>query len=195
MKMYYNFSARGLKDYRKEYTAINDLLRKLGHNPTFSPDFSSNAEENIYSCSEETLQNIYTEAITAINRADLIILEVSIHSFSQGFLLNEALDKHKPVIALYHTSVKPAFSIGILSENLQVVEYNLQSLPDVLTEALKFAQEKIDIRFNMFLSPEVNNYIKWAAKKNHTQKANFIRSLVLKHKAEHEAEYNEDLGK
>jgi hypothetical protein len=195
MKVFYNFSARELKKYKRECLAIDELVKKLGHNHTFFPDFSDQAEQHIYSYGEETLQNIYTEAITAMNRSDIILLEVSVHSFTQGFLLNEALSKSKPVIALYHSSTKPAFSLGIISENLQVVEYTIENLPEVLSDAIKFAQEKIDIRFNMFVSPEINTYIKWAAKKNHTQKANFIRSLVLKHKAEHEEEYQEDVGK
>lgn len=181
MKVFFNTSARGMKSFGTECNQINDLLWKWGYYHTFSQDLSANAESNIYSYTEESLQNLYTEATRALTEADIVILELSIHSFTQGFLVKKALDQGKPVIGLYHDSAKVAFALGIDDDNFQIYEYNLQTLAQVLKDALEYAQEKSDIRFNMMISSKLNNYLKWVSRDKKTSRAAFVRSLIQKH--------------
>lgn len=186
MKVFYNYSARATKQYYKECVQIYDLLWKWGYTHTYSMDLSTEAERNIYSYTEDSLQNMYTEATRALTASDVVVLELSIHSFTQGFLVKKALDQGKPVIGLYNSDCKAAFVVGITDENFQVYEYNLKTLSTVLKDGLNYALEKSDIRFNMMLSSRLNNYLKWAARDSRISRATFIRTLLEEHMTKNE---------
>ncbi len=63
-----------------------------------------------------------------IKKADIIILEVSTHSLSMGYLLQQGLSMGKPVVALYAEGHNPAFINGIENEKLQIIEYSDENL-------------------------------------------------------------------
>ena len=179
MKVFFNASGRSLKKYSKECKAIRDLLKNMGYSHTFLSGWSE--AEPVYSYDEEALQILYKEALRGISEADIVVLELSTHSFTQGFLVKKALDSGKPVIALHNSEEKVAFVLGITDENLQVYSYTLKTLPDVLKESLAFAEDKTDIRFNCMLSSRLTNYLAWMARHKKITRAAFVRSLIQEH--------------
>lgn len=153
----------------------------MGYVHTYSTDTGKDAVRNVYNASEESMQNLYSEAVRALGEADIIVLELSVHSFTQGYLVKKALDQGKPVIGLHHDTTHVAFALGIEDENFQTYSYNLENSKQVLKDALSFALEKTDIRFNMMLSSKLNTYLKWAARDLKVTRASFVRNLLQQH--------------
>ncbi len=180
MKVYYNFSARGIPKYTPEYIQIDQVINALGHTHIFSNKFNADLAEKIYSAPEDELKDIYAEAIRNISRCDVLVLEITLPSISQGFIINKALTDNKPVIALYLEGSTPAFVIGINDEKLQVLQYSQENIRDVLKSALHFAQTKTDVRFNFFISAEMSTFLSELARENHKPKSNLLREQIKK---------------
>ncbi|MCX6817161.1 MAG: hypothetical protein NTZ93_04825 [Candidatus Beckwithbacteria bacterium] len=190
MKVFFTASPRGKKkDLNQNYQRIYELLEKLGC--VHLSDFIKKVEPKEFSLSteEERIEN-YKKTVKIIKEADLIVLETSLHSLATGYIANLALDLGKPVIALHAEKRKPYFLLGIQNEKLQVVEYSLSSLKDVLKNAVEYAGEKIDTRFNFFISPTIGNYLNWIAKHRKLPRAVYLRKLI-----EQDMEENKDYNK
>jgi len=120
----------------------------------------------------------YEESMKCINKADLMVMEVSGHSMSMGYLISKALEMNKPVIALYTVDHKPVFIKGIVNPKLILVEYTKDSLEKVMDEAFKKAKGLIDMRFNFFVSPKILTYLDWVAQRRMVPKSVFLRNLI-----------------
>ena len=177
MKIYFTCSARGINEYGENYKKIADFIADLGH--TSLDDYKRDSDpKSLYGSLHEANTKIYQEAMKNINRADLILLEISTHSLSMGYLMQQALNSGKPVIALYVTGAKPAFALGIQNEKLFLIEYSLEKLKQELEAAINAAQEVIDVRFNFFISPAIGNYLDWISKVKKIPRSVYLRALI-----------------
>lgn len=140
--------------------------------------YADGTKEEIYSQEKSELKQMFSRATAALDSSDIAILEVSTHSLSQGYLLEKSLEAGKPTIVLYLKGCKPAFATGIHHPRLQVIEYSSDNVLKTLQQALSYAIEEFDIRFNMMLSPTLNNYLKQLAKKNHMSRSSCVRQLI-----------------
>lgn len=175
MKVYFAFSARGNTELEKNYHLIKSTLKQVGGVDILMLESDPTV---IYNYSHEELVNLYKQAMNAIRKCDVVLLEVSTHSLSMGYLMQTALSMGKPVIALYVKDRAPAFAIGIDDEKLQVVEYSLSNLPQVLELALDYAEETSDIRFNFFVTPTISSYLDWVAKEKKLPRSVYLRRLI-----------------
>lgn len=122
----------------------------------------------------------YEQAIKSLKKAELVVIEVSGHSMSGGYLISQALDMNKPVIALYKSNSKPIFIAGINNKRLFLVEYDKDNVEQVLKKALKDVSSLIDVRFNFFVSPKILTYLDWVGQKRMIPKSVFLRNLIEK---------------
>jgi hypothetical protein len=122
----------------------------------------------------------YEESIKSLKKAELVIIEVSGHSMSAGYLISQALGMNKPIIALYKNGVRPVFIGGINSQKLFLVEYTQDNVEEILKITLKKVASLIDVRFNFFVSPKILTYLDWVAQKRMEPKSVFLRSLIEK---------------
>lgn len=177
MRIYFTCSARGEEEFGKSYLAIFNAIKDLGHSHVF--DYREDNDPNkIYASDHEYKVKMYREHIKNIRTCDALVIEVSTHSLSMGYLIKEALEVGKPVIALHLRDHEPAFVMGIENDKLQVVEYNLDNIKTVLTDAIDFAREQSDIRFNFFISPSISNYLDWIAKNRRIPRSVYLRRLI-----------------
>lgn len=143
MKIYFTASSRGTEKFNKFYKRIYDLISSQGHKHT-----SNYAEESdpskIYVSDHESHIELYKKATNELKKADIVILEVSKHSLTMGYLLELGLNLSKPVIAMHLNGNKPAFASGITDDKLQVIEYNESNLEDLLIDALDYASSQQD---------------------------------------------------
>jgi len=179
MKVYFTCSARGTQNFSNLYQKIFDTILKLGNEHTSNYTKESDPGE-IYGYSHEERVALYEQAIRDLKRSDVILLEVSTHSLSMGYLMQTALNLGKPVIALYSKDHKPAFAAGIEDDKLQVIEYSKNNLTEVIEESIEFAQSKMDVRFNFFISPAIGNYLDWISKEKKIPRSVYLRSLIEK---------------
>jgi hypothetical protein len=120
----------------------------------------------------------YEQSMKWLKKAELIVIEVSGHSMSGGYLISQALDMNKPVIALYKSDLKPVFVAGINNRKLFLLGYDEENVEQVLKKALKEVNSLIDVRFNFFVSPKILTYLDWVAQKRMIPKSVFLRNLI-----------------
>lgn len=184
MKVFFNSSIRGLKEYKENYKKISQVLVELGCSHTYLANLSESPQDNVYHLPEEGIKEVHASVNKAISDSDVVILEVSTHSLSQGYILHKAISDRKPVIALYVNGSFPAFAAGINTDKFQLIEYTKDNVKSVLALALDYAKDKTDIRFNLFLNSEQNAYLEDAARKQNIPRSVFIRNLIQKHQEE-----------
>jgi hypothetical protein len=122
----------------------------------------------------------YKDSVNSIKKADIVIMEVTGHSMSMGYLLSKALEISKPVVAIHQKSYVPNFISGITDPKLMVLGYDKDNIFEVLEGALKKAKSLIDVRFNFFVSPKILNYLDWVAQKRMVPRSVFLRDLIEK---------------
>ena len=177
MKVFFSCSARGYTQFDKNYSAIYDLIQKLGH--THLDDYRRTIDpKKVYTETHEENLRLYKQAMEAIKSCDVLVIEVSTHSISMGYLMQQALTQGKPVIALYFPGNKPVFAAGIENDKLQLIEYSLDNLETELDGALKSAQENMDVRFNFFISPAIGRYLDWISKEKKIPRSVYLRALI-----------------
>jgi hypothetical protein len=178
MKIYFTASSRGKKDYSENYRKIYDVIENLGHENLDDLIIQTVDENYFYSGSHDDQMKLFKQTLVNIKSCDMVVLEVSVHSLSMGYVMHKALDMGKPVIALYLKGREPYFALGIENEKLQVVDYELNSIENILKSGLDYAEEQMDTRFNFFISPKIGTYLDWVSRKKRIPRAVYLRRLI-----------------
>jgi len=127
---------------------------------------------------EQAKKENYTETLKCINKADVVVMEISGHSMSMGYIVSKALEINKPVIAMYREGMEPVFIAGIGDPKLIMVKYTPENFEKMIWESLKKARSLIDVRFNFFVSPKILTYLDWVGQKRMIPKSVFLRNLI-----------------
>ncbi|MEN8253095.1 MAG: hypothetical protein ABFQ62_01825 [Patescibacteria group bacterium] len=177
MKFYFCASARGHKKLKEDYLGICGVMEEMGHQnlddlaTTVNPD-------SFYEGSHGDQIGHYERTIKNVKLSDVVVLELSTHSLSMGYIMQKALESGKSVIALYQGDNYPHFALGIDNDKLQIIEYGKDNLKESLKNALEFAKDQSDIRFNFFISPTIANYFDWIAKNKRIPRSVYLRRLI-----------------
>ena len=126
----------------------------------------------------ETKKENYLDIVKCIKKADIVVMEISGHSVSMGFILSKAMEENKPVIAMYTSDMDPVFVKGIVNSKLIMAEYDKNNLEQVISDSINKAKCLVDMRFNFFVSPKILNYLDWIAQKRMIPKSVFLRNLI-----------------
>jgi hypothetical protein len=142
--------------------------------------YSKNKEINHGKVDTRNWASIHKQNIDALHRADLCIFEASAKSFAVGFQTALALHLQKPTLVLTRNdSLRNSFGSGIVSNLLTYKTYDLESLQGIVHEFVRENNLKVqDLRFNFVIDREIHNYLRWAAFKNNTTKAEVIRRIL-----------------
>ncbi len=181
MKIYFVASPRAIGDEGSFLRQMYDYLKKS--NSMTSDLLVRLDEDNVkefYGASHKEVVEHYKRTMLAIKKADMVIVEVSLHSMSMGFIVNKALELNKPVIALYKKGFEPYFFSGIENEKLRILEYTDKVWQETLDQAVNFGKGSGDVRFNFFVSPKILAYLDWVAKTKKLPRAVFLRELIEK---------------
>ena len=179
MKIYFTTSARGSNNIAENSKKIYSIIHELGHSHLDNFENDMDPKE-VYEGSYENKNKRYKDAVSFISKSDVVILEVSTHSFTMGFLMHLALEAGKPVIALHEEKKPPAFAEGMINNKLQIWEYDKKNIFFTLKEALTVAQNELDLRFNLFLPSYQYHFLKIEASKRNIPKSTLIRDLIDK---------------
>jgi len=179
MKVFFNFSGRSSEESRDSLEKMYRYLIELGHKHTFQPgDLGS--KDNFYH-SDKDRREVVSSAIKAIHSSQMVVLEVSTPSVTQGFFIGKALEELKPVICLHRKNTNPLFLHSFNNPLLQTVEYDEWNLKEVLHASIAFAQESLPTRYNIILSPDITNYLRWITRTYNRSRSEFIRDLIRQH--------------
>jgi len=136
--------------------------------------------EDFYAGTHEERIEHYKKTMDYVKKADVVVVDVSLHSMSMGYIVNKGLEASKPVIALYKRGNDPYFFSGIQDQKLQIVAYDENNVEKVLAGALNNVSGLMDVRFNFFVSPKILNYLDWVAQKRMVPRSVFLRDLIEK---------------
>ncbi len=182
MNVYISCSSTDLNKHLDDYEIIRETILNLGHDIPVDWLKRFVHQTNNDSDRSKLKPNIVNEGIGGVEESSFLIADVSIPSASVGYQIAFALSKKIPVLCLYseYFGTKKAPQIIGASESslLSVSSYNKKSLKRILKSFFKnFHSEKL-IKFNFIITPEINNYIDWGAKKFNISKSEFLRRKV-----------------
>jgi hypothetical protein len=184
MKVFFVGSPRALTHNKSEFEKIYHTITELGHENIFDLMITLDPRE-FYDRTKDKIRDHYKNTLKCLQVADVIIIESSIHSLTMGYLARMGEELDKPVIILHKPGKEPFFFSGNLDDRFLVVEYTMDTIKDVLKSCFDYAKDVMDIRFNLFLSPQMNSYLKQVSKLEHTTCSNFMRNLLKEHMDKH----------
>jgi len=145
MKIFFNASLRGRKQYGDNYHLIVSALKKLNPDGVITP-IDMGSPESVEKETSQEAENYFNQLIKWINDCDVAVFEVSYSSTGIGHEIAVSLNKDKSVIALHVAGNKQYILESISNEKLQVIEYSPDTLSKLMSEALHFAKDQQDIR-------------------------------------------------
>lgn len=188
MKVHFEGALEGDK---KDFKRIIDLIKSNG----FEVVTEHSLQREISEVEKETTEEaeLYEKQRASwMKKADIVLIESTISNLGAGFEISSALQLGKPIIVLYRLKPgnTPHVLKGVHDERLQVLSYNDDTLAEVLKLALEYAAEKMDTRFNFFISPKIGNFLDWISKKKKLPRAVYLRRLI-----EEDMEANKEYSK
>ncbi|MBU3935721.1 hypothetical protein KJ909_03550 [Patescibacteria group bacterium] len=181
MKVYFLASPRSIEErpavFGKiyEYLArdnkmIDDLVKKL----------VKDGVKEFYEAKKTERTDRFKKWMNYVRKSEVVVVEVSGHSMTLGYVIGKALELNKPVVALCKEGEESYFVSGINNSKLQVVKYKEETVEEVLKGAMKKAKSMVDVRFNFFVSPAILTYLDWVAQHKMIPRSVFLRELIEK---------------
>ena len=151
MKIYFTGSLHNKDIDKVIYQKIVELLIEAGHD--VRADHILKTKQHELDAQPASERSIYYDKLNKwISAADLVVGEVSYPStINIGHEISLALDKGKPVLALYQKGRAPGVLQGIKSERFMLIEYTYSELKKMLDYGLDEAINQVDVRFNFFI--------------------------------------------
>jgi hypothetical protein len=177
MKVFFSASVRGNhQSAARIYTLISELGFKHTSDSwgTDDPAYFNNWTR------EERIQHV-EELFPKILKADIVVLEVTLPSFTIGQFIQYALDHKIPDLALYKKDSQKAFLEGQESQanRLLVSEYNDRDLKNVIMDGISYLKELNETRFTLIFPQKIVRHLNGVAKKG-VSRSEYIRSLIVK---------------
>lgn len=123
----------------------------------------------------------YQDSLEAINKADVVIADTSIRSFSVGYQVAMAIQMKKPTLVLNHEGANDSYFASGIQVGVAYKEYNSGNIKNLIQDFLKENDiQAKDMRFNFFIDRPIYNYLRWAAYKTGKTKAEILRELVAR---------------
>jgi hypothetical protein len=168
---------RAKKSHGKVFGQIYNIIGDLGYKHT--SNFLVKADpQQFYQRSPADERRFYIQMVKQMKDADVCVFEISRHSLGIGYAVNLSLEFGKPTLLLYQANHKPYLFSAIKSDRLMMVEYTTQDLAETLQDALEEAKNHIDIRFTFFITPKINEFLRFIIKNKKTPRAVYLRSML-----------------
>jgi len=182
MKIYFSATITDDKSVKNRYKEIINVLKENDHDVYQYGSHKISPHELIHR-SDNEIMKVYKELDNYLKNSDIYIAEISEPSIGIGYEISQAIVLKKPVLVLNFEKSKfhPLATIqGLKSKFITYKEYNLTNLKNILKDFLKLAKQKVDTKFILIISPEIDRYLEWAADFKRMHKAQLVRNAVEK---------------
>lgn len=127
-------------------------------------------------------QLVFQENMDSLNKADVLIAEITERSFGVGYQVALASQQKKPILLLRRKGTSNgSLADGISYDYIQRKDYTQDDVAKFIETFLDEHDIKAkDMRFNFFIDRNIYNYLRWASFKMGKTKAEILRELVLK---------------
>jgi hypothetical protein len=176
------YIAGSLRDFDKDVLCQKKIIEVIhDHSATISQNWLDAAiarHENDVQIADWT--PIVRNNLEALKRSDVVIIETSHYSFSQGFYMAAALEHKKPVLVISRNRLHHKYITGITDPMLSFSEYSSE---EELTQAIASFLKKNtihtkDLRFNFFMTRRIAQYIDEKSKETGKTRSDIIRSII-----------------
>jgi len=194
MRAYFSATLTDEKIVKDRYKAIIDVLKELDIEVLEYGSTQLNPHELI-NRSDNEIGSVYKELEVFLKSADIYIADISEPSVGIGYEISQAINNRKPVLVLNHekSNFQPLATIqGLKSVLITYKQYNENTLKDIIAEFIQKSKEKLDTKFILIISPEINRYLEWSADFKRMHKAQIVRNCVEK-EMRNDAEYKKFL--
>lgn len=115
-----------------------------------------------------------------IKDTDILIVEVTNADANIGYQIARALEEKKVVITLEDEKNDTKYAVVHGNSSKQMIQYtyNSKNIIETINEATKEAISRLDSKFILIISPEMDRYLNWASKVKRTHKAQLVRSAL-----------------
>lgn len=182
MKIYFSATITDDEQYKSSYKQILNIL-KQGKHDIYEYGSDQLDTSKILSQSDDEILKIYRELDKFLKQADVYIADISLPSVAIGYEISQAIVMRKPVLALINekSSFQPLATIkGNKSRYLELEKYNVDTLPKILKDFMKKSKKKLDSKFILIVSPEIDSYLTWSSQENRIHKAQIVRDAIEK---------------
>lgn len=120
--------------------------------------------------------------LDALKSADLVIIDASYYTFAQGFQMAAALEYQKPVLVVSRNDLQYKYITGFTNSILSYKTYtNKVELSKLVTSFLKKnTVHTKDLRFNIFLTRKISNYLDEKSQYTGKNRSAIIRDIIKK---------------
>ncbi len=178
MKIHISASKASTSTPGVELNLIKKILEKLGHevraNHILSPDIPKDMKDIAF-------KKEYKKIHSWIKSSDILIADITAPSNGVGHEIFLALNEGKPVLALYAYDSKAPRDVtvrGNPSRLLKTKSYTKENLEERLRTFCEEVKTKLDTKFILIISPEIDKYIRWSAEKRRKHKAQVVREAI-----------------
>lgn len=178
MKIYFTAAIAQKDEYGQYYSKIVEVLESKGHQVQHL-HITQGSHTKVLAEDHEETSRYYRKMTKWITESDLVVAETSFPStLNVGHELTLALEKGKPVVLFYKKDHDPILMHGVNSERLFLLEYTDETLAETVKEALEFAKDQADTRFNFFISPSLSHYLDWICQHRKVPRSVYLRQLI-----------------
>ena len=193
MKVYFTTGYENPKESMDNINTILDTIKKEGHTIAKRPLKSEHGSDtysvdeskltHIFDFRDEPIDQIYKTATKRIKSSDVVIAEASYHlSPGLGFELGFALHEKKPVLVLINSESDAVLSEVIEGNPSKLLENESYTdktdLNKKLLSFLKSSKQKLDTKFILIISPEIDKYLEWTSDNRRMHKAQVVRNAI-----------------
>lgn len=173
--------------YKNNTPLYKDGLKSLIQQGNKVQDYVTETLEDVHAgkISEELFANAAKQQSKSIKDSDVIVADITDSSGAVGFHIASALAEKKPVLVLKKKSDKsgriPGPIIGHKSKLLTFKEYLTdKERNEIINSFVTDAKKKLDTKFILIISPEIDRYLTWASQENRMHKAQIVRDAIEK---------------
>ena len=181
MKVFFTASIVQREELRKEYQAIINAVKKLGHELLMAGDVMNVSLEEVMNPDQKEQESYFRLWQNTINFAQIGVVEVSFPSTVHiGTEIAALVERDKPVICLHTKGRDPFFTGEFHYSRFVKLEYDTETVEDVLKWGFEEVERMMNRRFTFFVSPEIDDYLNKISRQKSLPRSEYIRNLILK---------------
>jgi nucleoside 2-deoxyribosyltransferase len=166
-------------------------------------------EKNVYSPEKREIAlvgNNDTEATKAVSKkekqlknSDVVVADITNGTAGVGYFISTALYLKKPTLVIQKknddsrgTTIHDSITQG-KNRLLSYERYENDELESIIKKFLDEAKKKMDTKFILIISPEIDRYLEWTSSNRRKHKAQVVREAI-EAKMEEDEEWQEQIA-
>ncbi|MFA5030033.1 MAG: hypothetical protein WC495_00380 [Patescibacteria group bacterium] len=150
--------------------------------------------------SEKELKRLKMTGENMLDKMDAYIIEASFPDPQIGYLLAYAMSQKKPALYLVKKGTKVGPQLKRLPDHIMIHEYEPEEIKEELVKFMRdlekgFGEAVANIKFTLRITPQIERYLSWKAKRKKISKADYLRERISEDMIPSDEEYKKYLNR